>query len=110
MNTKRKDSITKIRLWYVVMAVLLFIVEICIGAFLEGGLIRAYGGDVLVLPLLYCMIRIFYVKRDGFSIKLLPFLLFLLGVLMDVLCYALGTALIYVLICLHQAVEKKPKV
>ncbi|MBE9609051.1 DUF2809 domain-containing protein [Chitinilyticum piscinae] len=34
--------------------------EIIIGRYLHGGIIRAYGGDVLVIPLLYCAARTFW--------------------------------------------------
>ena len=41
--------------------VLLLVVEIIIGKYAHG-FIRAYIGDVLVIPLIYCFVRIFYVR------------------------------------------------
>lgn len=100
---------------------LLLITEILIGSFAHGWL-RGYGGDVLVLPLLYCLLRIFtpalphtlplclfgfgcltellqwcnLAARLGFSEGSLPAVI--LGTRadwMDVLCYAGGTLLLY---------------
>ena len=39
----------------------LLAVEILIGRF-GHGFLRAYVGDVLVIPLIYCFVRIFYVR------------------------------------------------
>lgn len=95
--------------------------EVLIGKF-GGGFVRAYGGDVLVIPLIYCLVRIFYTRPN----KILPALVGGLGVLAeiiqyfdfcdrfgidrgsilgimlgsvadirDVLCYAVGVGLIY---------------
>lgn len=60
----------------------LFITEIIIGAFC-GGFIRAYVGDVLVIPLIYCLVRIFY-TRDN---KLLPIAVGSLGILAEIAQY-----------------------
>ena len=95
--------------------------EILIGLFARG-FVRAYIGDVLVIPLLYCFVRIFYVRRSvwlpaavgclGILAELLQYLRLcdvlgipkgsLPGILLgssadwgDMLCYAAGTALIY---------------
>lgn len=97
----------------------LLCIEICIGRFTSGW-VRGYGGDVLVLPLLYCLIRIFtnalprslplWLFGLGCFMELLQLLRFaeLLGfaegslpaVILgtradwrDVLCYAIGTLL-----------------
>ena len=100
---------------------LLLAAEILIGRF-AGGWLRAYGGDVLVIPLLYCLIRIVYTRPCrrlpaavgglGALAELLQWLDLcgrlgvdkgsLAGILLgssadplDLLCYALGTALLY---------------
>lgn len=96
--------------------------EIIIGRFAHG-FIRAYIGDVLVIPLIYCFVRIFYVGKN----RLLPLFVGSLGIiaeglqyfdlcgllgieknsilgimlgshadLNDIICYAVGTALIYI--------------
>ncbi len=101
--------------------VLLLIVEILIGKFAHGFL-RAYGGDVLVIPLIYCFVRMFYVRPAvwlpaavgglGILAEILQYLDLcgllgipkgsLLGILLgssadfaDMVCYAVGVALIY---------------
>ena len=101
--------------------VLLLAVEIIIGRFAHG-FIRAYVGDVLVIPLIYCFVRIFYVRPAawlpaavgglGILAEILQYfdLCGLLGIpkgslpgillgssadFADILCYAAGTLLIY---------------
>ena len=115
MNTKRK------RITAAVCFAALLGVEILIGRFAHG-FVRAYIGDVLVIPLLYCFVRVFYVRRSvwlpaavgslGLLAELLQYLRLcdrlgiprgsLPGILLgssadwgDMLCYAAGTALIY---------------
>jgi hypothetical protein len=98
----------------------LLLVEILIGRFASGW-IRSYAGDVLVLPLLFCLIRIFtnclprtlplWLFALGCFTELLQLLRFseilgfaegslpavILGTRADwadILCYALGTLLV----------------
>lgn len=99
----------------------LLMTEIIIGIY-GLGIVRSYGGDVLVIPLLYCLVRMVtkicprtlplwlwgaglftellqlcnLAERLGFPEGSLPAVL--LGTRadwMDVLCYGVGTALIY---------------
>lgn len=44
---------------YFVLAVLLFAVEIFIGFYMHDAIIRPYGGDFLVVILLYCLVKSF---------------------------------------------------
>lgn len=101
--------------------VLLMVVEIIIGKYAHG-FIRAYIGDVLVIPLIYCFVRIFYVRPAvwlpaavgglGILAEMLQYFNLcgllgipkgsLLGILLgssadfaDILCYAVGVLLIY---------------
>ena len=101
--------------------VLLLIIEIIIGRFTHGFL-RSYVGAVLVIPLLYCFVRIFYVRHAvwlpaavgglGLLAEILQYFDLcgllgipkgsLLGILLgssadwaDILCYVVGTLLIY---------------
>ncbi len=60
----------------------LLITEIIIGAFC-GGFIRAYVGDVLIIPLIYCFVRIFYTREN----KFLPLAVGGLGILAEVIQY-----------------------
>lgn len=73
------------RLRYLFLFVLLLLTEILIGAFLKGGFIRAYGGDILVLPLLYAFLRILFPRSDKFTMRVLPLGLFIFGVLVEAL-------------------------
>lgn len=78
-------SAMKIRLYYLVLFAFLLLTEILIGVFLKGGFIRAYGGDILVLPLFYAFLRILFPQSDNFTRRTLPFGLFLFGVLVEIL-------------------------
>ena len=44
---------------YFVLAVLLLITEILIGVYMHDAIIRPYGGDFLVVILLYCLVKSF---------------------------------------------------
>ena len=70
---------------YLFIFVLLLLTEILIGTFLKGGFIRAYGGDILVLPLLYAFLRILFPRSENFTVRVLPFGLFIFGVLVEAL-------------------------
>lgn len=115
----------KARMQFLLYFFLLLIAEILIGTFLKGGFVRAYGGDILILPLLYCLLRSIFPKDNRWTVRWLPAGLLALGICMeglqalhiadllgvqnrvlriiigstadlyDVLCYVLGTALIY---------------
>lgn len=65
---------------YLAGFIALFSIEILIGT-LTSGWIRGYIGDVLVLPLLYCLIRIFTPALP----RSLPLWLFALGCLAELL-------------------------
>jgi len=119
----------KVRFKYFVLFLILLLIEILIGAFLKGGFIRAYGGDVLIIPLLYALIRTLFPQKTKMTTRYLPAGLLLLGILteclqalrladllgiqnpvlriiigstfdpLDILCYGVGV----ILICLFQA-------
>jgi len=44
---------------YFLLAILLFIIEVCIARYFHGSFIRNYGGDFLVVIFLYCFIKSF---------------------------------------------------
>lgn len=73
------------RLRYLLLFGLLLLTEILIGVFLKGGFIRAYGGDILVLPLLYAFLRILFPQSNNFTMRVLPLGLFIFGVLVETL-------------------------
>lgn len=115
----------KTRLKYFAFFLILLLMEILIGAFLKGGFIRAYGGDILIIPLLYTLIRTIFPQNTSQTTRYLPVGLLFLGILaeclqaihladllgiqnpiiriiigstfdlLDILCYLMGTILIY---------------
>lgn len=44
---------------YFLLAVVLFLVEVYIGMYVHDALVRPYGGDFLVVILLYCLLKSF---------------------------------------------------
>ena len=122
------------RLFVFFCFVLLLVVEIIIGKYAHG-FIRAYIGDVLVIPLIYCFVRIFYVRPAvwlpaavgglGILAEMLQYFNLcgllgipkrsLLGILLgssadlgDIVCYAVGVLLIYTAEwCFGKALRKK---
>lgn len=70
---------------YIIMFSILLIIEIFIGKFMNNGFIRDYGGDILIIPLLYSLIRIFWVRNSKAAILYLPLGLFVLGVCVELL-------------------------
>ena len=49
----------RFRLYYFLVFLLLFLVEVCIALFVRDRFVRPYLGDVLVVMLLYCFVRSF---------------------------------------------------
>lgn len=46
--------------WYFLLAIILFLVEVCIAIFVNDRIIRPYIGDLLVVILIYCFIKSFF--------------------------------------------------
>ena len=63
----------KKRIIYAVAFLILLIIEILIGVSVQDSFVRPYLGDVLVVILLYCLIRIIIPERC----RLLPLYLFM---------------------------------
>lgn len=109
---------------YFIYAVLLFIIEVLIAIYVQDSIIRPYGGDFLVVILLYYLIRAFWkgstfwvaigVLLFAYSIEILQYfkivdLLGLKGIRLaeiiigtgfswwDMLAYTLGVLLVYFL-------------
>jgi len=55
----------KFQLKYLILTVLLFIIEVVIGTYAHDAIIRPYGGDFLVVILIYCSVKSFL----SFSVK-----------------------------------------
>jgi hypothetical protein len=45
---------------YFLLAILLFIVEVLIAMYMHDSIIRPYGGDYLVVMLIYCFVKAFW--------------------------------------------------
>ncbi|MCR5718672.1 MAG: DUF2809 domain-containing protein [Oscillospiraceae bacterium] len=121
------------RLYYAILSAVLLGVECCIGAFAHGW-IRGYFGDVLVMPLLFCLVRVLFPKAlprtmpllicgVGFVAEITQYFRLYevlgfekgsLGAVIlgtdfswnDLLCYMAGTVLIYLGTAIENAVSK----
>ncbi|MBQ8687624.1 MAG: DUF2809 domain-containing protein [Ruminococcus sp.] len=131
----------KMRSLYAGIFLALLLLEILIGTFLKTGIIRAYVGDVLVLPVLYFLVRIFWTKPSRGNCIILPAVLFgvgaaaeflqalditgklgiardslpgiLLGTVcdpMDLVCYGIGTLLIYIYVHIETKLRKEKSI
>ena len=73
------------RFKYAVLFLALFMVEVLIAIFTRG-VVRAYLGDVIVIPALYFFLRAMFFPKDGiFSVYVLPFVCYFTGWLVEVL-------------------------
>lgn len=73
----------KKRIYYLVVFVFLLIIEVIIALFVHDKIIRPYMGDVLVVVLLYCFIRVFVPNK----FKLMPLFIFIFAALVEGLQY-----------------------
>jgi hypothetical protein len=105
---------------YFCLTILLFLIEVCIAIFFKDEFIRPFVGDVLVVILIYCFIRAFWKIRpvvaalsvfgfacaieglqylnlvDRLGLRQYKVLAIILGTTfdwMDILAYAIGTAI-----------------
>ncbi len=74
---------SKRRIGYAVAAVLILIIEILIGMYVDDAFIRPFGGDVLVVALLCCIVRIISPKKP----KSLALWVFIFAVAVEVAQY-----------------------
>lgn len=75
----------KSRIKYILAFSILLIIEILIAVYLKNGFIRTYGGDILILPLLFSLIRIFWIKNSKGTYLYLPAGLFLFGICVEII-------------------------
>lgn len=73
----------KLRIQYVIVFSVLFIIEVCIALFVHDDFIRPYLGDVLVVMVIYYFIKIFITKQ----VRWLPLYVFLFAVIVELLQY-----------------------
>lgn len=58
-TTSTNNALFKLHKGYLAITVFLFIIEIMIASFMHDNIIRPYGGDFLVVILIYCFIQSF---------------------------------------------------
>lgn len=76
-----KLSYQKKRLHYAFLCVILIAIEILIALFVHDRILRPYGGDVIIVIVIYCFLRVFFPKKP----KLLAFYVFLFAAVVEVL-------------------------
>jgi hypothetical protein len=59
LEIKRSNALFTFRSRYFIVALALFIIEVAIAMFVEGGVVRGWLGDFLVVIMLYCFICAF---------------------------------------------------
>jgi len=70
----------KTRFYYAIAALALLGVEVCIALFVHDGFVRPYVGDVLVVMLIHCALRVIFSTKP----RLLPVYVFLFGCAIEV--------------------------
>ncbi len=73
----------KKRILYAIAAILLLLTEVLIALFIHDNFIRPYIGDVIVVILIYCMVRIVIPEK----MTLLPFYVFLFACFTEFMQY-----------------------
>ena len=126
----------KFRLIYLIIFIFLVAVEICIACFVHDSFIRPYGGDIIVVWVIYCLIQAILGGKNNHSIVALGCMLFaffveflqkinivdLLGLghvrfirvlvgttfsVSDLLCYAIGTGVTLVGVNLYKVIARR---
>lgn len=70
--------------YYLALSVILFSIEFLIAVFApHSSWIRGYGGDILIIPLIYCLVRIFVSVLP----RLMPFLMCCIGFAFEIAQY-----------------------
>lgn len=78
-----KKSINKMRIKYLMGFLALLITEALIALYIHDDFIRPYIGDVLVVIVLYCFVRIFIPN----SVKMMSLYIFIFAVSVEILQY-----------------------
>ena len=73
----------KKRLYWFLCTLILFVIELLIALFVHDSFVRPYVGDMLVVILIYCFVRIFIPEK----FKLLPLAVFLFALATEILQY-----------------------
>ncbi|MDE5558759.1 MAG: DUF2809 domain-containing protein [Ruminococcus sp.] len=124
----------KKRIPYITGFFLLLIVEVLIALFIHGGFIRNYMGDVIVVWVVYCFVKMFLINANNYltaiGVMIFAFLVeflqyihivdilglgditffrVLIGTsfsVIDLVCYSVGTAVTLTVIFLHAKYKK----
>ncbi|MDE5860831.1 MAG: DUF2809 domain-containing protein [Ruminococcus sp.] len=124
----------KKRIPYITGFFLLLIVEVLIAIFISGGFIRNYFGDVIVVWVVYCFVKMFHVEQNSYITALgvmifaylveflqyihivdilglgnIKFFRVLIGTsfsVIDLLCYSAGTLVTVTIIFLKSKIKK----
>lgn len=124
----------KKRIPYITGFFLLLIVEVLIAIFIHGGFIRNYMGDVIVVWVVYCFVKMFLINANNYltaiGVMIFAFLVeflqyihivdilglgditffrVLIGTsfsVIDLVCYSVGTAVTLTVIFLHAKYKK----
>lgn len=83
MDFIKKLREDKRRIKYLAAFLLLLITEVLIALFVHDSFIRPYIGDMIVVIVIYCFIRIFIVEKC----KLLPFYIFIFAAGVELMQY-----------------------
>lgn len=75
-----KPNLRTLRIAHAVATILLLAVEVCIALFVHDRFLRPYGGDAIVVILVYTFVRIFIPTR----FRLLPLYVFLFACCVEV--------------------------
>lgn len=70
---------TKKRLIYALIALVIFVIEVLIALYVDDKFIRPFGGDILVVILIACIVRIFSPDK----IRLLALWVFIFAVMVE---------------------------
>ncbi|ERK30562.1 DUF2809 domain-containing protein [Clostridium intestinale] len=79
--SREKFIYSKIK--YLVAFIIFFITEVLIAVYVHDDFIRPYVGDILVVILLYCFIKIFV----PYKVKLMPLYIFIFSAFVEILQY-----------------------
>lgn len=71
----------KKRIFYLIITIILYIIEVLIALFVHDNFIRPYIGDVLVVIVIYSFVRIFIPEKY----RLLPIFIFFFAVVVEIL-------------------------
>lgn len=73
----------KKRVLYTAVFLILLVIEVLIALFVHDRFVRPYLGDVIVVVVVYCFVRIWILER----VRLMPLWVFLFAVCVEVLQY-----------------------